>query len=267
MRADRRRPRAVDSPRADDLRRTRSVVRHPACVVLEVGTHLPWLSRLLAARGHELPVANAHQLRLIYASPRAMGATRGWTALPDGPALTQQGYTQVKSIDVLTPLAMPLPCPIYRKRKPMVLGVETNPKFTKASPDVSTRRVMRWTQAPVPLSHSALGAGTPCSEQYWNTTAPRWAGSSEPSSTCALRTNSSPTGRLETGWPLFVRKESSYEPGTGWASGLRSWRASGVAPGVTGDWSEHAINAAGAKTATMRLVRLGRAMCDLREAL
>jgi transposase len=39
-------------------------------VVLEVGTHSPWLSRLLAAQGHEVLVANAHQLRLIYASPR-----------------------------------------------------------------------------------------------------------------------------------------------------------------------------------------------------
>ncbi len=39
-------------------------------VVLEVGTHSPWISRLLAAQGHEVLVANAHQLRLIYASPR-----------------------------------------------------------------------------------------------------------------------------------------------------------------------------------------------------
>ena len=38
--------------------------------MLEVGTHSPWISRLVAARGHEVLVANAHQLRLIYASPR-----------------------------------------------------------------------------------------------------------------------------------------------------------------------------------------------------
>jgi transposase len=44
---------------------------HPASrVVLEVGTHSPWISRLLAALGHQVLVANAHQLRLIYASPR-----------------------------------------------------------------------------------------------------------------------------------------------------------------------------------------------------
>ncbi len=39
-------------------------------VVLEVGTHSPWVSRLLRRLGHEVLVANAHQLRLIYASPR-----------------------------------------------------------------------------------------------------------------------------------------------------------------------------------------------------
>lgn len=39
-------------------------------VVLEVGTHSPWVSRLLTSLGHEVLVANAYQLRLIYASPR-----------------------------------------------------------------------------------------------------------------------------------------------------------------------------------------------------
>jgi transposase len=39
-------------------------------VVLEVGTHSPWVSRLLTGLGHEVLVANAYQLRLIYASPR-----------------------------------------------------------------------------------------------------------------------------------------------------------------------------------------------------
>jgi transposase len=39
-------------------------------VVLEVGTHSPWVSRLLTDLGHEVLVANAYQLRLIYASPR-----------------------------------------------------------------------------------------------------------------------------------------------------------------------------------------------------
>jgi transposase len=49
----------------------RACARWPAArVVLEVGTHSPWVSRLLAARGHEVLVANARQLRVIYASAR-----------------------------------------------------------------------------------------------------------------------------------------------------------------------------------------------------
>ena len=39
-------------------------------VVLEVGTHSPWLSRLVAAGGHEVLVANARKLRLIYQNDR-----------------------------------------------------------------------------------------------------------------------------------------------------------------------------------------------------
>jgi transposase len=39
-------------------------------VVLEVGTHSPWASRVIAACGHEVLVANARKLRLIYASDR-----------------------------------------------------------------------------------------------------------------------------------------------------------------------------------------------------
>jgi transposase len=43
----------------------------PRCrVVLEVGTHSPWVSRLLERLGHEVLVANARQLRLIYGGDR-----------------------------------------------------------------------------------------------------------------------------------------------------------------------------------------------------
>lgn len=42
----------------------------PMQVVLEVGTHSPWVSRLLGTCGHEVLVANARRLRLIYASDR-----------------------------------------------------------------------------------------------------------------------------------------------------------------------------------------------------
>jgi transposase len=34
-------------------------------IVLEIGTHSPWISRLLSGLGHEVIVANAHKVRLI----------------------------------------------------------------------------------------------------------------------------------------------------------------------------------------------------------
>jgi len=39
-------------------------------VALEVGVHSPWLSRLLAELGHEVIVANARKLRLVYQNDR-----------------------------------------------------------------------------------------------------------------------------------------------------------------------------------------------------
>jgi transposase len=40
---------------------------HEACrIALEVGTHSPWISRLLEEAGHQVIVANPHRLRLIY---------------------------------------------------------------------------------------------------------------------------------------------------------------------------------------------------------
>jgi transposase len=39
-------------------------------IALEVGTHSPWLSRLLSSLGHEVIVANARQMQLISASSR-----------------------------------------------------------------------------------------------------------------------------------------------------------------------------------------------------
>jgi transposase len=54
------------APALEQWFRTQPVSR----VVLEVGTHSPWVSRLLTGLGHEVLVANAYQLRLIYASPR-----------------------------------------------------------------------------------------------------------------------------------------------------------------------------------------------------
>lgn len=48
------------------LRRRFSVTERMR-VVLETGTHSPWISRLLGSLGHEIIVANARRLRLIYA--------------------------------------------------------------------------------------------------------------------------------------------------------------------------------------------------------
>lgn len=39
-------------------------------IILEVGTHSPWMSRLLGSLGHEVVVGNARELRLIYSSKR-----------------------------------------------------------------------------------------------------------------------------------------------------------------------------------------------------
>lgn len=39
-------------------------------IILEVGTHSPWISRLLKSLGHEVIVSNARELRLIYGSKR-----------------------------------------------------------------------------------------------------------------------------------------------------------------------------------------------------
>jgi transposase len=46
--------------------------QHRPCLrlILEVGTHSPWLSRLLESWGHEVIVANPHRLRLIAQSVR-----------------------------------------------------------------------------------------------------------------------------------------------------------------------------------------------------
>jgi transposase len=42
----------------------------PMRIAIETGTHSPWVSRLLEELGHEVLVANARKLRLIYASKR-----------------------------------------------------------------------------------------------------------------------------------------------------------------------------------------------------
>ena len=47
----------------------------PTRVVLEVGPHSPWISRLIARLGHEVVVANPRKLRLIYENDRKSDRT------------------------------------------------------------------------------------------------------------------------------------------------------------------------------------------------
>jgi transposase len=54
---------------AEALEETFRVVR-PSKIVLEAGTHSPWVSRLLERLGHRVIVANARKVRLIYQSDR-----------------------------------------------------------------------------------------------------------------------------------------------------------------------------------------------------
>jgi transposase len=46
--------------------RRRFESERPIRVAIEAGTHSPWTSRLLEQCGHEVLVANAHKVRLIY---------------------------------------------------------------------------------------------------------------------------------------------------------------------------------------------------------
>jgi transposase len=48
--------------------RRRFTSERPLRIAIETGTHSPWVSRLLEECGHEVLVANARKLRLIYAN-------------------------------------------------------------------------------------------------------------------------------------------------------------------------------------------------------
>src|SRR5215203_3317266 len=54
------------SPEA--MRRRFASQERPMRIAIETGTHSPWISRLLEECGHEVLVANARKLRLIYAN-------------------------------------------------------------------------------------------------------------------------------------------------------------------------------------------------------
>jgi transposase len=54
----------------EDFRRRFASERPPMRIAIEAGTHSPWVSRVLEECGHEVLVANARKLRLIYANKR-----------------------------------------------------------------------------------------------------------------------------------------------------------------------------------------------------
>jgi transposase len=65
------------------IRRRFSSEQPPMRIAIETGTHSPWVSRLLEECGHEVLVANARKLRLIYANKRKtdeIDALRTWLA-------------------------------------------------------------------------------------------------------------------------------------------------------------------------------------------
>src|ERR687897_3904454 len=65
------------------LRRRFASLEQPLRIAMEAGTHSPWVSRLLEECGHEVLVANARKLRLIYANKQKtdeIDALRTWLA-------------------------------------------------------------------------------------------------------------------------------------------------------------------------------------------
>ena len=67
----------------ETFRRRFASQEQPMRIAIEAGTHSPWASRVLEECGHEVLVANARKLRLIYANKRKtdeVDALRTWLA-------------------------------------------------------------------------------------------------------------------------------------------------------------------------------------------
>jgi transposase len=58
-------------------------------IAIETGTHSPWVSRLLEECGHEVLVANARKLRLIYSNKRKTDEVDALRTWPDWRAWTR----------------------------------------------------------------------------------------------------------------------------------------------------------------------------------
>jgi transposase len=57
----------------------------PMRVAIEAGTHSPWVSRVLQSCGHDVLVANARKVKLIYGEGKKndkVDALRSWRVLP-----------------------------------------------------------------------------------------------------------------------------------------------------------------------------------------
>ena len=55
--------------------RRRFASEQPMRIAIEAGTHSPWASRVLEECGHEVLVANARKLRLVYGSDQFVFTT------------------------------------------------------------------------------------------------------------------------------------------------------------------------------------------------
>jgi transposase len=74
----------------------------PMRIAIEAGTHSPWASRVLKECGHEVLVANARKLRLIYTNKRKtdeIDALRTWLAWLEW----TRSYSSRSSIGAKTP--------------------------------------------------------------------------------------------------------------------------------------------------------------------
>lgn len=76
-------------------------------IAIEVGTHSPWVSRVLEECGHEVLVANARKVRLIYAKGRKtdkLDAERAWPVLPESiPSFFTRSSTEVRAPRLIWP--------------------------------------------------------------------------------------------------------------------------------------------------------------------
>ena len=91
--------------------RRRFASEQPIRIAIETGTHSPWASRVLEECGHEVLVANARKLRLIYANKRktdevdAENLARSGTSGPEALVPTQASERRLPGSYGFNPLA------------------------------------------------------------------------------------------------------------------------------------------------------------------